>query len=269
MRKAFIIVPNMPREDAPTVLYSYAAWSGNPNNPGSWSTPEIGRWVAPPEGNWLAGVFAEKEAPLNDPNVAAWSSAGLYVIGLDQGNDYGVHRSELPAFVSWMSSHYHTAPVVEGWARSRGGMYVLNLLAEMPTLFDRVGGIAPITDGEAYDPYGIAISYTGIADPLTARKAFIATMRDRNAPNKRTAALAAARVPIMLAYGTADQVVLPEPNAKAFRSAYVAHGGTQMTLIPVDGADHELTKHFVPALRDFMLAPAGQKSVADIAGEAR
>lgn len=272
VRKAFIVIPNRPRprDDAATVLYSYCSLSNNPNNPGAWATPEIGRQATPPDGKLVSPhVYEEKEAPIADPNTAAFASAGLYVIGLDQGNDYGAHRAELPEFVRWMSERYHTAPVVEGWVRSRGGLYLLNLLAEVPTLFDRVGGISPISDGRAYDRYGIAISYTGIQSPLDAFAAFSAaengakSIRDLNTPNLKTASMAASHIPVMLAYGTADLVVLPDDNAKQLYSRYVENGGTRMTIIPVPGADYGLTRRIVPALRDFMLADRGETSLAE------
>ena len=108
----------------------------------------------------------------------------------------------------------------------------------------------------------MAFWYTRLQDSTAALRAYRGPVQDSNTPNLRTKIMADAQTPIMLAYGTADTTVPSDLNVETLYSAYLANGGTHMTIIPVEGGDHTVTKQMLPALRNFMLRRSAFSSAA-------
>ena len=244
VRNAFIMAPSSPKASKRAVFYEWSEYAGA----GAWTIPEI-----------------------NDPTSQMFVQLGLYVIGLDQGNSFGAYRTEIPAFMAYMHATYGVALQPSAWLRSRGGMWG-NLAADTANFFDRIGGVAPITDAQSYDPVGIAESFTGDTSDPPAQSDFAAvpsvacptlptasgsllSLLQQNALNGRAAAIVSSGVPMYFGYGTADTTVAPSSNILTFATNYAAAGGTKLKTLAVAGADHAaITTTLYQRLIDFMVS---------------
>jgi hypothetical protein len=250
VRNCFIMIPSSPKASKRAVLYQWASYAGG----GVWSIPE-----------------------LSDPNAKMLCQLGLFVIGIDQvvpggssNGSYGAYRTEIAAWWSYVQTTYGIGPLLSGWLRSRGGMWG-NLAADTPNFFDRLVGLAHITDAQSYDSVGIAMDYTGdTANPpavtnfdtvpsvgcptLPTPAGNALSLLQQNALNDRVAAIAASAVPMYFAYGTADTTVAPASNVLTFASNYAAIGGSKLKILAVAGADHAtITETLYQPLIDFMV----------------
>jgi hypothetical protein len=250
VRQCFILIPIIPGPTKRAVFFQWSSYAGS----GVWSIPEA-----------------------NDPNSQMFCQLGLYVVGIDQGKvlgdngTYGAYRTEIAAWWDYVKATYGIGPTLSAWLRSRGGMWG-NLAADTYNFFDRMAGLAPITDAQSYDPAGIAENYTGDTSNPPAVSDFSAvpsvacptlptaagqsiSLLQQNALNDRASAIFLSGIPMYFAYGTADTTVVPSSNILAFQTAYEAAGGTNLQFLEVVGADHAtITKTLYQPLIDFMVA---------------
>ena len=130
-------------------------------------------------------------------------------------------------------------PVLEGM--SRGGLIVFNWAAAHP---DRVAAIyadAPVCDIKSWPGgKGEGQGWQAGWKPCLAAyglKSEEEALAFKGNPNDHAAAIAAARIPVIVVYGKADRVVPPKENCLVFAKRFRAAGGV-LTLIGKDGCHH-------------------------------
>ncbi len=167
---------------------------------------------------------------------------GYHVVYSDVAGLFGGDRAVKlwDAFHAYLTTEHGLAPraVLEGM--SRGGLIVLNWAAANPDKVDCMYLDAPVCDLRSW-PGGKGTGRGAPAEWERSKKVYGLTEEQALAydrqPLDRLASLAAARIPILVVYGSADDVVPPAENCEKLAETYRTLGGV-VELIPKAGVGH-------------------------------
>ncbi|MGX5819309.1 SGNH/GDSL hydrolase family protein [Chitinophaga lutea] len=193
--------------------------------------PAAGRpWIWRTE---FFGAFAAADSML--------AARGFHVAYMDITDMYGapVALDHMDNCYTYMTKerNLHRRPVLEGF--SRGGLSALNWAARRP---DQVGCIyldAAVCDFKSW-PGARKTEFAADWERLKKAYGFAGdaeAMAYRQNPVDALAPIAAARIPILSVFGTADPLVPPKDNNDLLQSRYTALGG-KMEAIPKPGIGH-------------------------------
>ena len=187
-------------------------------------------------------------------------NAGIAVAGVDVGEAYGSPQSH-EVFDSLYREligkrAFAKRPCLFG--RSRGGLWVSSWAIAHPDRVAGIIGIYPVFDFRTYPGLTNAAPAYGISP------AELAARNDEFNPIARIAALAKAKVPVMLIHGDTDKVVPLKENSAEFVRRYREDGAESLVkLIVPEGQGHSFYEGFFhsQALVDFAIecALAGVK----------
>lgn len=186
---------------------------------------------------------------------------GWHVAYMNVSNMYGapVALDHMDQFYEHLRSTYGLAPktVLEGF--SRGGLYAFNWAARHPDRVASIYGDAPVCDFKVW-PAGKGASPQRAKEWAECLKMYGLTEEDAMAyqlnPVDNLAPLAAAKIPILIVCGDADEAVSFEGNAKLVETRYRELGGEIELIVKPGGKHHPHSLKDPTSIVDFVLKHA-------------